>query len=335
MKIGIVNRDSFLDNNKIFELGLIPDGIIDFWHYLKVELLNNGILINTIDSLSSAKSCDLLIFNEFPSKYSKKYNFLNCSVRKFLILGDCPLVIPENYNFENYKIFDKVFTWNKNLLKTDKDKFIKINFTLPIKKLINPDAVYTNKTIDVCMISANKIIKGYGELYSFRKLMIEHLEEKDISFHLYGTGWNKIRFSSHNIYGKILNRLTNKITITPPNSWKGTIKSKLDIYEHTSSSFAIENATEFPGYITEKIIHSLLGFTIPLYLGDSNISESIPSIFYNDIKNLNTNEITNLIMENKRKNDLQYRKKLLEFIMNDGLHDFDSNIFMYKFIKFL
>lgn len=335
MKIGLVNRDSFLDNNRIFQFGIIPDGIIDFWYYLKKELSMNSIEINTIESLSSARSCDLLIFNEIPSKYSSKYDLLNCSVRKFLFIGDCPLVIPENYNFESYDLFERVFTWNYNLLNIDKEKFVKINFSLPINKLINPDTVYINKSIDVCLIAANKKINGPGELYSYRKLIIDHLEHQDISFHLYGSGWNKIRFSSHNFPGKILNRLSNKINIRPPGSWKGIAKSKLDIYQHTSSSFAIENATGYPGYITEKIIHSLIGFTIPLYFGDSKISEIIPAEFYYDIKDLTFNEIIQLIIDNRKKNNLQFRKKVLEFILNDGLHDFDSNNFMYKFIKFL
>jgi hypothetical protein len=335
MKIGVVNRDNFLDNNRIFILGLLPDGLIDFWFYLKMELSKIGIDICTVDSFTSDKNFDLLIFNEIPSRFSSKYNLLDIPCRKFLFLGDCPLVIPENYNFHNYDLFEKIFTWNNDLLISDEKKFIKLNFTLPLKKLLQPELVQNQRHKDVCLIAGNKKINGVLELYTYRNLLINFLSDKDISFHLYGSGWNKIRFSSHNLSGKILNRLFTNFKVTPPNSWKGIAKTKLEVYQHFNSSFAIENAMGYSGYVTEKIIHSLLGFTIPLYLGDSNIKQLIPSEFYIDIKNLSFEDLLDVIVSNREKNNLQHRKRLLDFILNDGLSDFDSDYFVSRFIKFL
>jgi hypothetical protein len=335
MKIGIINRDPYLDNNQIFKFGLIPDGILDFWYYLKLELQTKQIEITTIESYFEAKSCDLLFFNELPKKISSKYKMLDLHSRKFLFIGDCPLVIPENYKLDNLHNFEKVFTWNEKLLSLDNKIFVKSHFNLPIKKLLNPEAIYIEKKIDVCLIAANKKIKGFGELYSHRKKIIDYLDDTNINFELYGPNWDKIRFSSHNLSGKIANRLFSKFKISSPKSWKGRANSKLDIYFNCSSSFAIENAAGFPGYVTEKIIHSILGFTIPLYFGDPNVSLTIPSEFYTDITNLEPEEIFNIIIENKHKNNLNFRKRQLDFILNDGLAIYDSDTLIDSFCKHL
>ena len=329
MKIGLVNRDAFFDSNRAFKLGLVPDGIADSWHYLKNDLKALGHAFNTVETLDMAINCDILIFNEYPKKNSAKSKFLKIKNKKYLFLAESSLVIPENYLLSNFDDFIKIFTWSDDLISLG-GKFIKCNFSVPIKYLFNSNVEIINnpRERDLCMVAANKLINRPGELYSYRREIIKYFDNNDdLTFDLYGGGWNKFKTSSHSIYGKVLNRLLKDVNMKPPNTWRGRIDSKLDAYYNSNFSFAIENAYKLPGYITEKIIHSLIGLSKPLYLGDESIGNYIPSEFYHNIKGMELEEISDLIKSSSNDELIRFRKSLRDFIMDNGLKDFDNETF--------
>ena len=97
----------------------------------------------------------------------------------------------------------------------------------------------------------------------------------------------------------------------------------MQTYSNYNFTFAVENGFGYDGYITEKIIHSLLSLTMPLYLGDSNISNHIPSEFYIDIKNMDFAEIIEIMKSKSNKDLFRFRKSVFEFIKDGGLDSFD------------
>ena len=326
MNIGLVNRDSFFDNQRAFKLGITPDGIADGWFYIKKQFEKLGNSFTTIESMEKAKNCDILIFNEIPKKKTLKFKFTELNIPKYLIILESPLVLPDNYNKDNFKFFSKIFTWDNSLVAIS-DKFIKINFTCPVNSLYNPINIEIEREKEVCIVAGNKLINGKGELYSYRKNLIKFFDTKldQINFDLYGGGWGNYKTSSHNLIGKIRNRLFKNYKITAPKCWRGRIDSKMNIYSNYNFSFAIENAYMYDGYITEKIIHSLLSLTMPLYLGDKNIINYIPEEFYIDINGLKFQEIIELINSKSPSDLVRHRKNLTEFINNGGLEPFDIN----------
>ena len=329
MKIGLVNRDSFFDSNRAFELGIVQDGIADSWHYLKKDLKAFGHSFNTVETLEMAINCDILIFNENPKKNSRKSKFLKLKNKKYLFLAESSLVIPENYLLSNFDDFIKIFTWSDDLILLEK-KFIKCNFSVPIKYLFNPNKEKINnpRERDLCMVAANKLINRPGELYSYRRKIIKYFDNNnDLTFDLYGGGWNKFKTSSHSIYGKVLNRLLKNVNVKPPNSWRGRIDSKLDVYYKSNFTFAIENANNFSGYITEKIIHSLIALTKPLYYGDKSIKNYIPSEFYVDISGMEIKEILEIINSTSNEDLIKFRKSTRDFILAGGLNSFSNEVF--------
>lgn len=320
--IGLVNRDSYFDNNQAFNPQRTNDFINYGWIDLREAVSKKGYDFITIEYILEAKKCDILIFNEMPVGLNKR-SFLNTDCKKVLILYESPLIVSDNYDIEMYEQFDVIFTWDNQLIKRG-PKFQKINFSVPIEKMILKNFNHP-RTIDAVLVAGNKLVNGKGELYSYRKKLIKSFDkEENVDFQLYGAGWDRPKISSHNLVGKVFNRLTRNISITPPKNWKGKVESKMELYQQCNFSFAIENAFMLDGYITEKILHSILALTKPFYLGDNDIGRYIPSNFYIDLTDLSTQTIVEIIKTTSDDQLKNHRRNVHQFLMDGGLMEFDT-----------
>jgi hypothetical protein len=322
-RIGLVNRDSYYDKDRAFDNSLSYDYITYGWVELREMFDMNSCSFETIESLEQAKRCDILLFNEYPN-HIEKLKFLDLSVSKFLLLYESPLIVPDNYKVEKHSMFSRVFTWSEDLIKLDPNFYIKINFGLPINRLLIEDNIKERKKGKV-LVAGNKLVRGRGELYSYRQKLIDHYENSErTDFDLFGANWDAYRMSSHNYFGKGFNRLTRSFKKTPPSNWRGKVNSKMDLYKEYKFSYAIENAHDLPGYITEKILHSLLSLTVPLYLGDRTIEKYIPQDLYIDIEGMSFSEIDRYCDDISTDDLRKMRKSIYSFISEGGLKPFDT-----------
>ncbi len=156
--------------------------------------------------------------------------------------------------------------------------FIPMHFPIYFETTTTPSLPFTEKKLLV-LIAANKsapfwkamLMKLlYGAkvrlIYPIRKNLISNLTTKKV-IDLYGKGWN-----------------TDKSEAIRA-AYKGLVPadSKLDTLSKYKFTLCFENAI-FPGYITEKIFDALLAGSVPVYLGDPNILESIPNNTFIDAR---------------------------------------------------
>jgi hypothetical protein len=290
MKIVIWGREEELIK-KFFDSYKFNEDEEDFdqiGHLIKTLEKNNNIIV-PLHKILNFDDIDLYIFIDFPNlsnKFvkkafdSKKYNFL--------ITFENKLICPNNFNIKYLSLFNKVFTWNDELV--DNKKYFKYLMTYSSKPLI---ADFEERNKLCCMISMNKVINFNKSLYKKRLDCIKWFENNFYwEFDLYGMNWDKYYFPGPKII-RILNRVNILTKILSYNfkCYKGPItgsfKDKLEILKKYKFSIAFENAENIQGYVSEKIFHCFFALTIPIYLGASNINKYVPKECFIDMRDFN------------------------------------------------
>lgn len=267
-----------------------------------------------IDSLGSK-----LILYSNPNKYdsdiivsfnlhsSVNYQQYKTNCKKILFLFEPPSVEPNQYNKQNHIIFDKIFTWDDDLV--DNVKYFK--FYLPLYDRFDPS--YFEISFDqkkfCTMICFNKNSGHQNELYSERRKTIEFFENlKTKELDLYGFGWSK------HVY----------------KNYKGSIDDKFSVLKQYKFSVCYENIKNIKGYISEKIFHCLLTGCVPIYWGASNVEDYIPKTCFIDRRNFNSNKELYNFLKNVKKPEYQnYRNEIKKFMVTENAYLFS----WYNFIE--
>lgn len=269
MKIGFLNYYNYLNNNRMFKdlsANKLSDDLIYPFIHLYESANSKGIEISTVDS-QPLESYDQIFVLDFPK--SDNLYFRKLIESKFdnliFITYEPEIVMPDNFDKENYRYFKKVFTWNDQLV--DNKKIFKYYFPIKIPKNINFDL---NKKEKLCtLIASNKCNYNPLELYSERLKAIRWFEKNHLEdFDLYGFGWDeKAGETLANIWGtpEQLIRRDARPEEQPYISYKGSLKSKRETLKKYKFSICYENAKDIPGYITEKIFDSFFAGCIPIY----------------------------------------------------------------------
>ncbi|MBM3228757.1 hypothetical protein FJZ20_02655, partial [Candidatus Pacearchaeota archaeon] len=175
-------------NNKIFDLK--SDTNRDDYYYpfylLKKRFFELGVSIDTFDFFKKSHSKDYgLIFFDIP-KNIRAILKIHKNVKKYLVIFESEMLLPQNYNKNLHTQFEKVFTWNDDLV--DSGKYVK--FFWPNKSSQKTDISSKKKLCS--MIVANKTNKHHLELYSERLKAIEWFEQnRPEDFDLFGFGWDR------------------------------------------------------------------------------------------------------------------------------------------------
>jgi glycosyltransferase involved in cell wall biosynthesis len=246
----------------------IGENLYQPWCELYQYGLLHGLNFFTPDQIQDFETIDLIIFLDRPNPNARYTNqLINLSIPKYLILYETEVIHPMNWDSEYHKIFDKVFTWNDDLV--DNVKYFKLNFSID-----TANHLFSKSTSDrfhskrLCsMIAGAKIANHPNELYSKRIEAIawfdHHAPE---SFDLFGRNWPET-------YSQCL---------------KGSVEKKLETLSQYKFSICFENAKNYSGYITEKILDCFLAGTVPVYQGAPNIKRWIPSdcfVDFNEFSN--------------------------------------------------
>jgi len=249
----------------------------DYILFFEVKSINNlSIFFRHLNKAEKIKIVLRYVFNFFKTKSIRNQNIYNeCKKnntlsRTLLIVLEGIIDAPENHSKETLAICNYSFTWNDKLV--DNKKIIKINWPQPVEWPNVKPLPFDKKKLLV-NVSANKYSKNKIELYSERRKAISYFESKlGDQFDLYGFDWNNpVTF------------LQKRFKINLPNfkSYKGTIKSKAELFPKYKFALVYENAI-IPGWITEKIFDCLRSNCIPIYLGAPNIVEHVPADLFID-----------------------------------------------------
>ncbi len=248
----------------------IGENLYQPWCELYQYGLIHGLNFFTPDQIEDFNAVDLIIFLDRPSpsaQYTKALTDLR--VPKYLILYETEVIHPTNWDSEYHKIFDKVFTWNDDWV--DNIKYFKLNFSIDTDNhLLSKYTEDIFKSRSLCsMVAGAKLANHPNELYSKRIEAIGWFDRHaPDSFDLYGRNWPQA-------YSQCL---------------KGSVDKKLETLSQYKFSICFENAKNYSGYITEKILDCFLAGTVPVYQGAPNIKQWIPSDCFIDFNEFNSFE---------------------------------------------
>ena len=124
-----------------------------------------------------------------------------------------------------------------------------------------------------------------------------------------------------------------------PNKWRefpnyyGMTDNKLQTLRNYNFVIAFENS-DYPGYITEKVIDAFKAGTVPLYWGGGAfLKETIPSDCYIDCRNREPEEVYLLIKNMTQEDIVSFRKAALEFLKSDAADRFTGRYLKQEIVK--
>lgn len=284
MKKAALVVSDFFKNNRIFEINnpqVNRDDCLYSFYELKLGLAAAGYDLATSDIHTPAEA-ELVIYNEMPAQLPP----IAQREKSFLLLFESTLIRPDNWIPEYHQRFNKVFTWNDDIV--DGVSYHKINFTHRFPETINTQLA--RKTSLCTLIAGNKKVSHELELYSRRYEAIRWFEKHQPQhFDFYGVGWDRFYFSGPKLF-RALNRIKplGKLLAPRLNSYKGVVDSKREVLEQYRYAICYENARDIPGYITEKIFDCFFAGCVPVYWGANNISDHIPSQCFIDKRNFSS-----------------------------------------------
>jgi hypothetical protein len=286
---------------------------------LYIELQRNfaevGIQLHTPDVI---KSRNIPISFEIHVNVRKLKTSPN--IKRYLLYLETPLIRKLNEREDLLQTYDAVFTWRRDFLSRNR------YFAIPAYPVIIPKCsdLAFNRSNFSCMIASNKASRGEPgmELYSERVKTIRWFEQHQPNyFSLFGSGWDA-QPRAISIAAKCKSLMKRMFTaqeevIFP--SWRGTIESKYQILKNYNFSFCYENATGFPGYITEKIFDSMAAGCIPIYWGDSDIDSVIPPTCYILRDKFKSHEILFEYLRTLTEADLRsFRESMNDFLASEA-----------------
>jgi hypothetical protein len=342
-QIGIANfYEIYNRNNALFDPKSYAHGEnLEFPGVLLKETMNKHNMdldtldIHPIDNYKEIIFIDLPTKNTIPHGLSL-FDLKNMGKRLYLVMCESRQTKPENFNKENHKYFDKVFTWYDPYV--DGAKYIK--FFLPNKIPIN---FQIDRGLDrkfCTMIAGNHTSSNPNELYTERRKAIRWFEKNHPGdFDLYGRGWDSeiFRSPSAGIPIKLFclfKPLRIKFDKDYYPSYKGEVKSKSDIFSKYKFSVCYENAKNISGYISEKIFDSLFAGTIPIYWGAPNITDYIPSNVFIDMRSFDSYEKLYAFLKNMKHNEYEtYWNNIESYINGGGMYPFSAENYVATIMK--
>ena len=287
-------------------------------YVLKERFREKGIDLSTQD-INPPQESQFIIYNEMP-----KTKDIFPDKNSYLLIFESEVIRPDNWNVENHKYFKKIFTWNDEFV--DNKKYFKINFSNKIPVDLDFDL---NKKNKLCtMLIAHKFKDHPLELYTERVKAIRWFERNHPEdFDLYGIGWDMHYFKGAlSLFNRF--EILRKVLKPKYPSYKGSVKSKKEIYEKYKFAICYENARDIPGYITEKIFDCFFAGCVPVYWGAPNVTEHIPADTFIDRRKISTyEELYSYLKNMPDKEYLEYLDAIKDFIKSDKIYPFSAECF--------
>lgn len=351
MKVSIVPNSDTLLNNKLFDRDYPKTSQ---WkgniHWMdsniawQKDALNRGITLKTYDLLPPHEA-DVILFIDLPNTLSKVLSIKESAPNAKLILLclESPLS-PQLQDKRNHTNFDLVLTYNPKLV--DNKKYF--HFNLPCSNVPNRPTILNWEERKPCLLINSNYYRGFkagkhplhfivteyknknngwkisipklinnelNMLYNQRRKFAKIANQNFPGFlDIYGKGWHG---QKHSWYYRFF---PDKPFSEHPSIFEG---EKMDLLLQYRFVLAFENFTGEIGYISEKIFDAMLGGTIPIYLGDKNISKHIPDECYIDASKFNSYQKLINYVSNMGQNEWNIRMEAISnYLKSDAISPF-------------
>lgn len=332
MNLGFYNFYRQYNGNKMFTDPSSPigDNLMYPMVHLAQKLRAAGHQVATLD-MEDLSNFDVAIFLDHPTLLNPYFRRLrNLRGKKlYLFLMENAANRPDNYWTFNHRDFERVFTWNPQLV--DGQKYHR--FYLP-NRIPPPVRFQPEEQRNFCVTIASQKYSGHPlELYSERVRAIRWFEHHHPDeFDLYGTLWEHPYFTGrlarwnlglHKFYAEFPSALRKPRFP----SHRGTVPTKHAVLKQYKFALCYENAV-FPGYITEKIFDALFAGCIPIYLGAPDVTDSLPpEIFIDKRKFENYADLYDYMHNMTEAEYLGYRQAIEQFLIGPGIRPFSAEHF--------
>lgn len=276
------------------------------------EAAKEGVALDTCDVVDS-KQADILWFMDLPRE-KRKFLAIKSSAKRgaklVLQILESPLLFPVAFVEANRREFDAVVSFEYGDGRSDQ-----FSYKLPIDPEPRFEGMPFQQRKLAVMVNTNRVegwmatrklglvglpgIGGYfsgwkmpamhwwqpakGELYSWRRKMARAFEQQcPEEFDLFGDGWSGQKISWCPFLYRDPNRCLRTESIVLSAEERSSAKrEKLGNYKFVIAS---ENYYGSRGYVSEKIFDALLGGSVPVYLGEERITDSVPGSCFIDVR---------------------------------------------------
>jgi len=259
--------DVSLGENRLFDIASSRDSCLERFVVLRQLLQAEHIKCDTVD-ICDPGSVDIVVSSDIRTDQKDIISVIKSNPRaRLLYLPTEPEVITAFHDCQVLELlpFDKVLFWHDEFVNRVHHA-VKCNIGQPV---IDPGSIPVVSFEDkkfLSAISANKFIRHKNGLYEERLKAYDFFGTEKHSLDLFGIGWDQ-------------SRLTFVAT-----SYRGSCMSKRDVLRNYKFSICFENATGYPGLITEKIFDCFTAGTVPVYYGAPDIDKYIPDGCYIDFR---------------------------------------------------
>lgn len=326
MKVSFV-ADPFYKNNRIFEEfdhKINRDDSLRPFIELKRMLEAKGVLVATHD-IQPIETADVALFLDMPKgKLVSKANR-----RDYLILFECEVIRPDNWNIKNHAAFDKIFTWNDDLV--DNKKYFKLNFSFKFPPL---RTVAKEKLIT--LIAANKMFAHPKELYTARRNAIDWFAQNAPNdFDYYGHGWDRYLWTSNRYIKKASYLWAHHLLGRAEKPcYRGAVESKYDVMQKYKFAICFENARDITGYVTEKIFDCFFAGCVPVYWGANNISNLVDESCYVDFRKFKSyDQLYHFISTMDDKTYRSYLDNIKKYLNGAKAYPYTSDYFVNTLVR--
>jgi hypothetical protein len=288
-----------------------------------------GHQINTLDMAQGP--LDAAIFFDHPTFLNGYFRKLRKTRTKlYLFLMENEVNRPDNYWKWTHRDFEKVFTWNPELV--DNKKYFQIYHTRKIPPNFKADLAAKNK---FCVtISSQKYSTHKAALYNERIDIIRWFEREHPSqFDLYGERWDRFYFSNFlwrlNIFlARLYRKYPNRFQTRRFPSHCGPVPSKRQAMRPYKFAIAYENAV-YPGYLTEKIFDAFFAGCVPIYLGAPDVLDYLPAQTFINRNDFADNEALYRYLTGMSDREYLERIKAIEdFVNGERMRPFSAEQFI-------
>ena len=267
---------------------------------LRQHALENGFQLDTWDMHPLSKA-DCIWMMDLPPRrkiYQNSRIEAQGGIPFVLQTLESPLLGPQNFIEYNRKHFDVVVSFETNF--ADSENYF--SYHLPNTLTIISDSLLYSERKCAVMLNSNRVegylamrqlgaegLPGIGrffngwklpvsklvsttqnELYTWRRMLGKTADKLggDI-LEIYGYGWAGQQISWFPGYHNPIYHCANKRKIIT--------SEKQQLFSNYRFGIATENYFGELGYISEKIFDALMAGTVPVYLGEKNITKYVPS----------------------------------------------------------
>jgi alpha(1,3/1,4) fucosyltransferase len=246
--------------------------------------------------------------------------------RPCLLIQECEVVVPRNWDRKNHRHFAAVFTWSSELLH---DQFYsRVHFAQVIQAPVVDG--WKDRPHFCCLIAGNKRSNHPLELYSHRIKAVRWFERHHPDrFHLYGINWDRAVIPGPRwLRGAIVRTPIARWLAPHFPSYKGPVANKHACLKQHRFSICFENAREISGYVTEKIFDCMMAGCVPVYWGASDITDHVPASCFIDFRQFShIEEMYRFIDEMPETKFIAYQKAIRAFLLSEEASRFSIGEF--------